>query len=448
MGESGLASSIMRVVPTLMTLALLARSQELGGRKVKFGARVQQAKSLCTDRANCQFGYTFDGQLRENAIPGSEGSDFREIVFIPPTASPDTGSRRQENQGSRPEDKFNNQNNIPATQKSPRRRRLRLNIDPRRRTQESRVDTTTELTKVRSTGSRSRVTPVPTTKSVNRKDPVPDRTKQVRNRKVPQPQWSFDLFEPPFPEDENTVTINIGGTPIVIPDFDLSPQNRGQQVSSVITQNRNTKPNTPQLNRQAANSQNQIRNRNQQKAKNGRSQGQRNKQATKQINTTQRPTTQQRTTPRTAAPNTFATTLTSFNTLLEERESFRSFNNFTPALQAITQRPSKQISNRRKQSSRTNTQTTRKQIPTTTPQPETTTPRRRNQPKKLRNKSQNRNNPPRRPSPKPQSPKPSENKSVGTDLCPGTLEECVDTCVPLEDIYAYSACVVECGERC
>merc|ERR1712106_748657 len=161
-----------------------------------------------------------------------------------------------------------------------------------------------------------------------------------------------------------------------------SPQNRGQQVSSVITQYRNTKPNTPQLNRQAANSQNQRRNRNQQKAKNGRSQGQRNKQATTQINTTQRPTTQQRTTPRTEAPNTFATTLTSFNSLLESRESFRSFNNFTPALQAITQRPSNQISNRRKQNSRTNTQTTRKQIPTTTPRPETITPRRRNQPKK------------------------------------------------------------------
>merc|ERR1712106_1105183 len=353
------------VVPTLMTLALLARSQELGGRKVKFGARVQQAKSLCTDRANCQFGYTFDGQLRENANPGSEGSDFREIVFIPPTASPDTGSRRQENQGARPKDKFDNQNNFPASQKAPRRRRLRLNIDPRRRTQESRVDTTTELTKVRNTGSRSRVTPSPTTKSVTRIDPVPDRTKQVRNRKVPQQQRSFDLFEPPFPEDENTVTINIGGTPIVIPDFDLSPQNRGKQVSSVITQNR----------------------------KNGRRQGQSNKQATKQINTTQRPTTQQRTTPRTAVPNTFATTLTSFNSLLEERESFRSFNNFTPALQAITQRPSKQSSNRRKQNSRTNTQTTRKQIPTRTPQPETITPRRRNQPKKQRNKSQIRNNP-------------------------------------------------------
>jgi len=32
--------------------------------------------------------------------------------------------------------------------------------------------------------------------------------------------------------------------------------------------------------------------------------------------------------------------------------------------------------------------------------------------------------------------------------CPGTLETCVDSCVPLEDIYAYSGCVVECGDRC
>ena len=32
--------------------------------------------------------------------------------------------------------------------------------------------------------------------------------------------------------------------------------------------------------------------------------------------------------------------------------------------------------------------------------------------------------------------------------CPESLGACVDSCVPLEDIYAYSACVVECGERC
>jgi len=33
-------------------------------------------------------------------------------------------------------------------------------------------------------------------------------------------------------------------------------------------------------------------------------------------------------------------------------------------------------------------------------------------------------------------------------ICPESLGKCVDACVPLQDIYAYSACVVECGERC
>jgi hypothetical protein len=249
------------VVPALlMTLAMLVQSQELGGRKVKFGARVQQAKSLCTDRANCQFGYTFDGQLRENVIPGSEGSDFREIVFVPPTATPapDSVSRRREKQGSIPEQQFDNQSNFPPTQKAPRRRRLRLNIDPRRRTQQSRVDTTTELTIIRNTSPRARLLNVAITTNTNRKDHALERKKPFRNRKVPEQQRSFDLFEPAepgklfnaFPEDENTVTINIGGTPIVIPDFDLSPQPHEKHVS--LTRNTSPKPT-----RKAAKPQNQ-----------------------------------------------------------------------------------------------------------------------------------------------------------------------------------------------
>ena len=32
--------------------------------------------------------------------------------------------------------------------------------------------------------------------------------------------------------------------------------------------------------------------------------------------------------------------------------------------------------------------------------------------------------------------------------CPGNLEGCVTACVPLDDVYVYSACVVECGKRC
>jgi hypothetical protein len=32
--------------------------------------------------------------------------------------------------------------------------------------------------------------------------------------------------------------------------------------------------------------------------------------------------------------------------------------------------------------------------------------------------------------------------------CPGSLEQCINVCVPLKDIYVYSVCVVECGDRC
>ena len=33
-------------------------------------------------------------------------------------------------------------------------------------------------------------------------------------------------------------------------------------------------------------------------------------------------------------------------------------------------------------------------------------------------------------------------------MCPGSLDQCIEACVPLQDIYVYSLCVVECGKRC
>ena len=33
-------------------------------------------------------------------------------------------------------------------------------------------------------------------------------------------------------------------------------------------------------------------------------------------------------------------------------------------------------------------------------------------------------------------------------VCPGNLDSCVTSCVPLQDVYVYSACVVACGKRC
>ena len=32
--------------------------------------------------------------------------------------------------------------------------------------------------------------------------------------------------------------------------------------------------------------------------------------------------------------------------------------------------------------------------------------------------------------------------------CNQNLESCVTSCVPLEDVYAYSLCVVECAQNC
>ena len=388
-------------------------------------------------------------------IPGSEGSDFREIIFVPPTASPESNSRGRENQASRPEQTFDNPNNFPTTQETTSRRRLRLNIDPRRRTQPTRVDTPSKS----NTSNRARHSPVEKTTSTNRKELPVDINKQLRNRKGPK-QSSFDLFErnqpgklfEAFPEDENTVTINIGGTPIVIPDFDLSPRTHEKSVSLTNTQNRNISPNTPKPTRKAPNTQTQRRNRNQQNPNNQRSQGQRNRQAAKRKNSSSRTTTPKTTTQRATTLNTFSTTLTSFNTLLQSRESFRSFDNF-PQAQApqttISKAPGRTFNRRPKpkpQVKRVN-----QQAPTASTTLRTTkiTPRRRNQPSVTRKPSQSRRNKaPKRPSPETQISSSPDRQSEGTELCPGSLEDCVDSCVPLDDVYAYSACVVECGGRC
>jgi len=433
-----------------MTLALVVRSQELGNRKVKFGARVQQAKSLCSSRADCQFGYTFDGQLKDNVIPGSEGSNFREIVFVPPTASPENTARRRENQRSRSEITLDNQNNSPKTKETPSRRRLRLNIDPRRRTQQNRVDSTRKPNRNPGTTNRARQLPAENISRTNRKEPSVDIKKQLKNRKVTK-QRSFDLFDTnapgklfeAFPEDENTVTINIGGTEIVIPDFDLSPRVQEESFGSIHTQNRNGSPNTSNPTQNLPNRQNQRRNK-----VRPRNQGQRESQGNQRKKTVFQVTSPRTTTARTTTPSTFSTTLASFNSLLKSTESFRSFDNFPSPPQAVIPDALLRKLNRKQNQ---NTQVSRNQFTTTetTTRKPRITPRRRNQPKVTRNPSQvQRSKAPKRPPPRSNIPNPRDPQSDGTGICPGSLEACVDTCVPLEDIYAYSSCVVECGERC
>jgi len=41
-----------------------------------------------------------------------------------------------------------------------------------------------------------------------------------------------------------------------------------------------------------------------------------------------------------------------------------------------------------------------------------------------------------------------ESKEVEVKPCPNSLSECVDGCIAYEEIYAYSGCVVQCGESC
>ena len=43
----------------------------------------------------------------------------------------------------------------------------------------------------------------------------------------------------------------------------------------------------------------------------------------------------------------------------------------------------------------------------------------------------------------------SNNKSSADNTgCPGSLQECVNDCVPLKQLVAYTACVKVCGNRC
>merc|ERR1712110_599102 len=75
----------------------------------------------------------------------------------------------------------------------------------------------------------------------------------------------------------------------------------------------------------------------------------------------------------------------------------------------------------------------------------------RNSSKRNRNsanrKNQNRNNNKRNRPSNNNSRKKSQSNS-GQKGCPGSLEDCVNDCVPLEKLAAYTACVRVCGKRC
>merc|ERR1712223_672135 len=74
----------VKVVPALLLLLLVeqpSEAQKENGGKVKFGARVEQAKSKCSKGvAKCQFGFTFKEE---------ESGRERNVIFVPPREKQD-----------------------------------------------------------------------------------------------------------------------------------------------------------------------------------------------------------------------------------------------------------------------------------------------------------------------------------------------------------------------
>merc|ERR1711953_803770 len=157
------------VVPALLLLLLLAQSgvsQE--GQKVKFGARVEQAKSKCSGRsAKCQFGFTFKEEESNRRIP----------------------SPRQ--RLSPPEETYFEMGREVGK---------RLRFDPRKRQQKDRASVEKNRTP-------------PTARAIRPRPPV-----------ITPPTESPHVREQP-------VTITIGGVSLVIPDFGLEPATSAQEQS-------------------------------------------------------------------------------------------------------------------------------------------------------------------------------------------------------------------------
>merc|ERR1712076_184494 len=338
----------MGVVPAIIVLTVLPTIFGENKPQLEFGARVEQAKNLCTNRRNCRFGYTFG---RDRDLSTSESKNLQNSL---------TQKRTR-----------------VGNEEISRRRVPRVRIDPRRRKNEE---------------------------------------KQV-----------------PVAEAEDPVTIKIGGVPIVIPDFDLNPAKAGGQ--NKLVESTLKRPESDKKRR---------RNRFQTKRKNNS----RNKNRTtisfkaatptiaetkssSRLTTTTSPASRPRlsTTPPASKPvtNTLFTTLTSFDSPQQTVENAASppvkFSTLFTTLSLTGITPTQPPVPRTTITTRTERGRITKKHRQTTQTPSASTSRN-------------------------VFPSTNTTERYQNKECPESLEKCVDACVPLQDIYAYSACVVECGERC
>jgi len=417
---AGAMDTLLRstVVPALLLLVLHPTTQESSpqGGKVKFGARVEQAKSLCSggSAAKCRFGFRFT----------EESGRERTVIFVPPKEEDEEDEEEVKGRGRtlhtshftlRPPIEVEEmvKDDGRSEEVEVRGGGGRPRFDPRRRQRKNRVSGQREgsgggavvrnQSQAVTTTQRPTTTATPTTAT-------PTTTRPTATRPTATRPTSF--LVPVRPTDNEPtilpVTITIGGQTIVIPNFALapvrsSPRRRPRPSRPPAPSRPSPPPPTmrppPRFN--PANPPNQPSGRPTRPTRRPRP----------------KPTGTQRTQARTKRPTTtFATTLPSFEELAS-----------TVGL--------------RKQ--------TRLSTSTNRPRTSTNRPRKRGRGKGRRQKGQGRRKQPKQQAKDREVEERSEEKEELVEgSCPTSLEACVTACVPLEDVYLYSACVVACGKRC
>merc|ERR1712223_12145 len=377
----------VKVVPALLLLLLVeqpSEAQKENGGKVKFGARVEQAKSKCSKGvAKCQFGFTFKEE---------ESGRERNVIFVPP---------REEQDDDEKEERRENSRRAPVPQSSRRPPTPRQKLPPPDSTY---FEIGHEVAK--------------TLKFDPRKRQQKDRASKPRSPPTartarPRPAAAFKTTTLPSTVVDQPVTITIGGVSLVIPDFGLKSANPGQ-------------PSNPSR----------------------RPIGARSRRPRPRITpsrfSTKRPVPSRASrrpviTPvqRTTTPSTFTSTLSSFEELAS---TLGDLSNSAAGRGRGFGRGFVQ--------SRVVTSTTRAPVIRSS---STTVRAVKIARVRGRTRARQRGNSERTRKPEVQEETQSSVENlVEPELreCPGNLEGCVTACVPLDDVYVYSACVVECGKRC
>jgi len=408
-GANMLNTCCATVVPALLLLLLLAQpsaSQE--GAKVKFGARVEQAKSKCSGGgAKCQFGYTFK----------EESGRERNVFFVAPRDEEEDEEEGKERESARKTPPRQSQRLPPpeATYfEMGREIGKRLRFDPRKRQQKDRAS------EVAKTQQKDRASSVAKTQQKVRTSSAVAKTQTPPTARTIGPRPAKFPTKPPTAR-EQPVPITIGGVSIVIPDFGL------KQPASTSAQKASPKPSRRPV-------------------------GARTRRPRPRISPSRFSTKRPAITPvqRTTTPSPFTSTLSSFEELTSTVDDFsntrggggRGFARGFVRSRVVTKAPSAEVSSsssrttvrggkrgRGRTRARQRGSSERRNKPTTTIQDEQSSVENLVEPELSGGINLD----------------PPANELRG---CPGNLEGCVTACIPLEDVYVYSACVVECGKRC